>query len=93
VAPRALRWQQWDASDSCPARRKKGKTGQKSRTLRIFFPFIGFCLSLLVERSATFFGGAKKKSVSRKEKRCEKSFVYLRKYAVGNYYYTLLQTI
>jgi hypothetical protein len=37
----------------CHARTKEAKTGQKSRTPRIFFPFIGFCRSLLAERTAT----------------------------------------
>jgi hypothetical protein len=36
------------------SRTKEAKTGQKSRTPCIFFfPFIGFCRSLLAERTAT----------------------------------------
>jgi hypothetical protein len=38
------------------ARTKEAKTGQKSRTPRIFFPFIGFCRSLLAERTDTLSG-------------------------------------
>jgi hypothetical protein len=62
-----------DMNGSCHARTKEAKTGQKISHPAHFFPsFIGFCRSLLAERTATLIKDGKKKMDRKMERKREK---------------------